>query len=426
MRILMFTNTYTPHVGGVARSVQSFVEGLRNRGHRVVVVAPPFDGLAGSEMDVIRVPALQHFNGSDFSVPVPVPGYLYSIIRNLDPDVVHSHHPFLLGDTALRVASYWNVPVVFTYHTRYELYTHYVDAESSVLPHFVQGLATGYANLCDATVAPSETLAGILREQGVRGDIRVIPTGIDLTGFASGRRDRFREAFRMASNAFVVGHVGRLAPEKNLSLLCRAVGRVLTARPEARFLVVGAGPESDNIKAMMAENGVADRVHLTGVLQGQDLADAYHAMDAFAFTSVTETQGLVLVEAMACGVPVVALDAPGVRDVMQDGITGYLVDGPDPERMAAAIERIATWSAAERGQITAGLSATVQEFTRDRSVKRLCDLYEMLCIKRALQGTPDEGVLANVMRRLREEYRLVANWTGALDQALFDRGGGRP
>src|SRR3982750_4419142 len=125
MRVVMMTNTYLPHVGGVARSVESFSTALRSAGHSVKVVAPDFPGEAENESDVIRVPAIQRFNGGVFSGRLPVPGLLTEPLDRFQPDLVHAHHPFLLGDTALRVASGRGLPLVFTHHTLYEEYTHY-------------------------------------------------------------------------------------------------------------------------------------------------------------------------------------------------------------------------------------------------------------------------------------------------------------
>jgi glycosyltransferase involved in cell wall biosynthesis len=134
MNLLMMTNTYSPFVGGVARSVESFTEEFRRRGHRVMVVAPASPGAHKSEADVLRIPAIQKFNGSDFSLRLPVPGFLFSALEKFRPDVVHSHHPYLLGDTALRISALRNVPLVFTHHSMYEKFTHYVSGDSQGTP----------------------------------------------------------------------------------------------------------------------------------------------------------------------------------------------------------------------------------------------------------------------------------------------------
>src|SRR5688572_20475289 len=140
MNVVMMKNSSLAHVGGVARSVESFSAALREAGHKVMVVAPEFPDMSESETDVVRVPAIQRFNGSDFSVRLPVPGLLTDPLDRFQPDLIHAHHPFLLGDTALRVAAGRGVPLVFTHHTLYEEYTHYVSNESVALKRFVVDL----------------------------------------------------------------------------------------------------------------------------------------------------------------------------------------------------------------------------------------------------------------------------------------------
>ena len=159
MKILMFTNTYTPHVGGVARSVSELAAGLRRAGDEVLVVAPEYGNTAIEEPGVRRIPAVQNFAGSDFSVPLPLSPGLAEATEAFDPDIIHSHHPFLLGDTALRTASLLDVPVVFTHHTRYELYGHYVAQDSELLKRLALSLSLGYCDLCDGVIAPSRACA---------------------------------------------------------------------------------------------------------------------------------------------------------------------------------------------------------------------------------------------------------------------------
>ena len=160
MNICMMTNTYLPHVGGVARSVSTFAEEYRKLKHKVLVVAPEFAGKPLSKRAaaiVERVPAFQKFNGSDFSVKLPV--VATPKLDAFPADIIHAHHPFLLGDTAVRTAAAKNVPVIFTHHTRYEDYTHYVPFDSPTLKDVAINLSTHFANLCDGVIAPSESLA---------------------------------------------------------------------------------------------------------------------------------------------------------------------------------------------------------------------------------------------------------------------------
>ncbi|MGH8489918.1 MAG: glycosyltransferase, partial [Gammaproteobacteria bacterium] len=143
MNILMMTNTYAPHVGGVARSVEGLAGAFRARGHQVLVAAPLFKDTPENERGVIRFPAVKDFNGSAFSVPMPAPLRLVAALKQFRPEIIHSPHPFLLGGTALRVAAARRLPVVFTYHTMYEKYTHYAPGDSQTMKHFVMDLVRG-------------------------------------------------------------------------------------------------------------------------------------------------------------------------------------------------------------------------------------------------------------------------------------------
>lgn len=214
MNILILTNTFTPHVGGVARSVAAFAEEYRKRGHRVLIVAPEFPGMPREEVDVVRVAAIRNFNASDFSVALPPLAGLGERLDDFRPDIVHSQHPFLLGMTALRIARYRQLPLVFTHHTLYEQYTHYVPADSPAMKRFAIDLATRYANLCDHVFAPSESIRKLLLKRGVTRPVTVVPTGVCPEHFAQGDGAGVRERMGIPASAFVVGHLGRLAPER--------------------------------------------------------------------------------------------------------------------------------------------------------------------------------------------------------------------
>ncbi len=405
MNIVMMTNTYLPIVGGVAHSVATFAEDYRARGHRVLVVAPQTGNEPPDEVDVVRVPAIQHFNGSDFAAPLPAPGRLTEALDAFRPDLVHAHHPYLLGMTALRVARSRELPLVFTHHTRYELYTHYVPADSPAFRRFVIELATRYANLCDEVFAPSESIAHLLRERGVRSPIEVVPTGVDVPALAQGDGAAFRARLGIPPDAFVVGHLGRLAPEKNLEFLTEAVACFLRQNPRAVFLLVGLGPSEPAVRRILTAAGVLDRFHHAGVLRGRAVADAYHAMDVFAFASRSETQGMVLAEAMAAGVPVVGLDAPGVREVVRDRVNGRLLVEQTVNAFCGALHWLAGLPAEARARLHEGARATAREFSRDRCAERALAAYQRL---RAAHRPPRPAAEYEQWERLR--HLLRAEW----------------
>lgn len=414
MQIVMMTNTYLPMVGGVSRSVAGFTQAFRAAGHRVLVVAPTFPDQSLREEDVVRLPAIQRFHGSEFSVGLPLPGVLLPTLERFRPDIIHAHHPFLLGDTALRSAAHFNVPAVFTHHTMYEQYTHYLPGDSPAMRQFAASLATEFANLCDHVIAPSESVAAILRSRGVIVPITTIATGIDLEKFAVGRGDRGRGVRGIPPQACVVGHVGRLAAEKNLAFLARAVARVLRQRPDAWFLVVGSGPAEVEIRRACEAAEVAGRLRLAGRLDNQELADAYAAMDLFAFASLSETQGLVLAEAMATGTPVMALDAPGVRDVVIDGVNGRLLETADEEGFATATAELLDLPTQQRDEYRRQARATAESLSMPVCAEKVLRLYQGLLGRGHRGACRDPSLWAATLRRLEEEWMLLFGKGSAL------------
>jgi glycosyltransferase involved in cell wall biosynthesis len=421
MKICMMTNTYLPHVGGVARSVSTFAEEFVRQGHDVLVVAPQFDGKplpAKAEAMVERVPSLRNFNGSEFSVRLPLAAALSDRLEAFQADIIHAHHPFLLGDTALRVSMNKNVPIIFTHHTRYEDYTHYVPFSDTMKEVAIQ-IPTHFANLCDGVIAPSESLARMIRKRGVTAPIAVIPTGIDVRAFASADGARFRQRLEIPADSIVIGHVGRLALEKNLGYLAESVARYLEREPRARFLVVGDGPGREDLQQAFKERGVADRLLLAGKRTGRVLREAYRAMDVFAFASQSETQGMVVAEAMAAGVPVVALNASGVREVVRDGANGFLLPADaDPETFAGAIEKCA--APETRARLSEGAHATAAEFSREQSARRALAFYEETRrATRARRLLHHLSPWAALVQRVGLEWDLLSTRTQTVASAVF-------
>ncbi|WP_291319881.1 glycosyltransferase [Desulfonatronospira sp.] len=420
----MFTNTYLPHVGGVARSVDFFSQDLRKMGHEVLVIAPTFPGFSPGveeEGGVLRVPALQNFNGSDFSVRLPLPFTINRQLEKFRPDIIHSHHPYLMGDSALRMAMQHDLPLVFTHHTLYENYTHYVPLNSRRMQRFVVELSTKYANMCSMVVAPSESIALLLEERGVKTPMEVIPTGVDLDFFAAGNGAAFKEEYGLEKDQLVIGHVGRLAPEKNLEYLSRAVALYLQENPGAVFVVVGDGPSMEDIRAVFQDKGLSDRLILAGQKTGQGLADAYRAMDFFVFSSTTETQGMVLAEAMAAGNPVMALDASGVREVVRDGENGRLLDAHSSERdFAGALEEFAGDKSKQKEWRQNALK-TAASFSRESCARRMAGIYERVIESFVQKDTWASHELVSwdsVLKGIRAQWQLLSHKTRAAVSAF--------
>ncbi len=420
MRILMMTNTYFPIVGGLEQSVYSFSEEFKTLGHEVLIVTPTFEGMPIEEPGVIRIPAFQKFSGTIFSVNFPVSGLLTRLMKDFSPDMVHSHSPFFMGDFALRLSRQHAIPLVFTYHTMFEQYVHYWPVHNAGVKRFMVKLAAGYANLVDRVIAPSESVRNILLKRGVKTPVEVVPTGVDLERFSKGNGAAFREENQIPLDALVIGHTGRLASEKNLEFLINCLVELLKKDPRVHALIVGLGPSEIMIKDTFERAGLGKRLHLTGALHYQHLVDAYFAMDVFAFASLSETQGIVLVEAMAAGVPVVALDAPGVREVVEDHYNGRLLKEMDRKSFVDALLWVLSRSPEELKTIKQAARMTAQKYPIDSDAKRMLEIYEKLRLKKSISLGKKNSSQYLLLWRMKAEWDIYGNYIKSAATSVFE------
>ncbi len=415
----MITNTYLPHVSGVAQSVARFSDVYRKSGHETLIVAPTYEEQPVHEENVIRIPAVQHFNGSDLSVVLPVPRLLKNTLHQFSPELIHSHHPFLLGDTALRIAAARSLPLVYTYHTMYEQYTHYVPVHARNLANAVIKLTTGYANLCDHLIAPSNHVMRLLRDRGVNTPITVIPTGVDTKQYTENDHKDFRAQHHIPQEAFVAGHVGRLAPEKNVVFLAKAAAQFLQEYRDSYFVVAGQGAAQTEMQQVLRPYNVDARVRFVGALHATELMAAYNAFDVFCFASKSETQGMVLIEAMTAGVPVIALNVPPVDEVVQDAHNGLLVDNASaPHEFTAALMKFRSLVPERRKHMQFAARETAQQFDTRHCAMRALSLYEKVLDSNVTRNEFDETTWTGLLHVISEEWKIWANRMAAAAEAV--------
>jgi endonuclease/exonuclease/phosphatase family metal-dependent hydrolase/glycosyltransferase involved in cell wall biosynthesis len=423
MKILMMTNTYAPMVGGIEESIRSFTAEFERLGHQVFIVAPEGEGVPLDEVGVIRLRAIQNVNHSDFSIALPMSGLLQELMKNFTPDIIHCHHPFWIGNIALRLSSQFRIPLVFTYHTMFEQHMHYLPVQNDGVKRFIVELFAGFASLAQQVIVPSESVRAILLTRGVKSPIAVVPTGIDLQKFSQGDGKAARRRLGIPQDAVVIGHVGRLATEKNLEFLSRAVAAYLKKDAKTHFLVGGSGPLTDIIKKIFDDEGVGARIHLAGVLKGQGLLDAYHAMDVFAFASLSETQGLVLIEAMASGVPVVAIDAPGVREAVKDGHNGRLIFEENQNNFVEALGWCLNQPASEFQKMKENAKDATKEFATDLCAKKMLKIYQEIGVKEYVSPQRKDSAWDAMGERLKNEWDMFKNMMSAGGAAITDTKG---
>src|SRR5690349_15829375 len=312
------------------------------QGHNVFVFAQYDPNYQDEEPFIFRYPSLPLPLG-EISAAIPVSPFVDQLLPTLKLDVIHTHHPILLGQTAARKAAELGLPLVFTFHTQYWEYTHYVpfpqEAIQEFLKHAVHKWLRDFMQKCQHIIIPSESMKDILvREYGLEGRYTVIPTGTNLERFLSADGDALRKEKGWQDETILIS-VGRLAPEKNWETLLRAFAKVYPKHPNLRLILLGDGPAREDLQSLAAELEIAEHVSFMGSIPFGDIPSYLKAADAFSFASVTETQGPVTIEAMAAGLPIVAVDASGTRDIVEHGKEGFLVDN-DADALAKGLHQL--------------------------------------------------------------------------------------
>lgn len=330
LRVAMFTNNYLPFIGGVPISIERLRSGLKRLKDNVFVVAPGY-GQGQSDDDpnqIVRTPSLFSFGDkSEFRFANIFSGYVRRKVKRFKPDIIHSHHPFWIGSLGVYMARRLKVPVVYTYHTRLEHYAHFVFLPGSlfrnIIAHF---LVRRFANKCDSVIVPTQSTEEYLRMIGVKSSIYVQPTGIEYDRFQQ-RDERaiaeLKQQQQLANHTVFVS-VARLSNEKNIDFMLEALAELKQQTTEPfKLLMIGDGHQRQRLQQKSDDLGLANIVKFVGAIPPEEMATWYQLGDAFLFASQSETQGMVILEAMAAGLPVVAVRSSGIDDVVVDAVNGY-------------------------------------------------------------------------------------------------------
>lgn len=408
--VAFFTNNYLPFVGGVTRSIELYHRHLKQQGARLRIYAPEYEGAHEDSPEVRRIISLTGFSNSDFSIPMPLSFKPLVDFRNEVFDLVHAHHPFFLGEMGMRMARSERLPLVFTYHTRYEQYTHYAPVNEDTAVRTITKHANDFCELCDLVIAPTQDMLRHLRERGVTTDIEVLPTGVEMEAYRKADPAATRRRTGVAPEAPMLLHVGRLAKEKNEDFLIHAIVRVLEEVQDAVLVVAGDGEKRKDMEQYVAQRGnLRERVKFLGTQEVEELIPLYRAADLFVFSSVSETQGMVLVEAMAGGTPVIAIDADAIRDMVRDDENGRLLaEGSSEEEYARAVVE-ALKDPQRRAQWAEGAIKTAEAFDMPKLAARLMDCYramKMLPLHRLKEGTMSFGLVGSYLGTVWEKLLL--------------------
>lgn len=329
LKIILCTNNYLPFIGGVPISIYRLYRSLKSKDHHVKIIAPSYsDNNTDHEKDIFRCPPILFYKKfENFPIPNPFSPALRKAFSSWKPDIVHIHHPFWLGRAGLRMAKRAGIPVIYTYHTRFEKYANYAPVPSivfkNILAHYI---IKKFANRCDGVIVPTYSAEEYLRNLGVSAMVETIPTGIDTIVFENvdlEKAKNLRRSFASEKEKLLVS-VSRLSPEKNLYFLLDGLKQVWSqSRVPFHCLLIGDGIERADLENYAEKKSMASFITFTGKILPEEMPLYYTAADLFVFTSTSETQGMVLLEAMAGGCPVVAVRSSGIADVIKNDVNGF-------------------------------------------------------------------------------------------------------
>lgn len=343
MNIGIFTDTYSPQVNGVVSSILTLEQQLLAKGHNVYVFTISHPKADDSKSYVYRFPSMPFVFLKDHRV-----GMLYSTkmvrqIKKLKLDIILSQTEFSLGLFAKMMSKKMHIPIIHTYHTMYEEYMHYISKGVEFSPELARKYSKKFCNSVDGVIAPTEKTRKLLSSYGVTTPIRVIPTGIDFSPFDPKNYSKeeisdLKQSYDISPEDPIVLFIGRVAKEKSIDIIVKAFPLLLSKVPKAKLLIVGDGPEKQNLVSLASELGILDSIIFAGMQPWNTIGKFYQLGTIFVSASTSETQGLTFAEAMAASLPVVARRDESISGLIQDNYNGKLFE--TYEELAKILEKI--------------------------------------------------------------------------------------
>lgn len=413
MKIGFFTDGFLPQPNGVSTSVSESARELERRGHEVFIIAPKFPGYTDQTANVIRIPSVRVSKQPETRLGFSLPNRSLKKILSIEFDIIHGHSGGPVTLLGWEIARLKKIPFVGTYHTLWNRYTHYFLKGKIVTPKMMEQATKIFANRIDHLIAPTKRVEKELRSYGVKKPISVVPSGIDVEKFRHGEPGILREKLALQNEPILL-FVGRLSREKSVDFLLKMFKEVLKKAPNAHLVLIGEGTDRKKLERLANRLGIQKRVHLLGEIGIEDINRVYKDATVFVFSSTTETQGLVILEALSAGVPVVAVDDPAY-ECIKNGENGFLVKKDKNEFASKVLSIIGNQDLRQKLSNNALVSA--EQFSVKATVDSLENIYFKL-----LEASNQESVQRIMDQNARKERFLVINiafWTTVIATRLF-------
>ena len=387
MRIAFFTNCYKPLVNGVVTSISSLKEAYERKGHEVYIFAPRVEDYLDQEKNVFRYRSVNLTKKVKYPIAIPLSFRAKKVITEFNPDIIHIHHPFVLSSAAMMYGGELGIPKILTLHTQYEQYAYYAAPIPQIIAQeAIKIIVSNLANKTDCITTPSKSMKELVKSYGIKNRIEVIPNAIRLISFKEDdelKRAEIKKKYNLKENDKIVLFVGRVASEKSIDKIIKALAIIKKRNSgKEKLLIVGNGPAMDELKQLTRTLKVEEDVIFAGTVSYEEIQHYYKMAYVFTIASTTETFGIVTIEALASGVPVVAVKAPGATDILTDGMDGLLVDD-DVEKIANALEKIIK-EPELREKLSQGALKTSEKYSIDTISERMLNLYrEVIEIKKS-------------------------------------------
>ena len=372
MNVAIFTNAYKPIISGVVNCIDLMRQHLIKKGHKVFLFAPEFSGYKDKDENVYRYPSINLTNKVKFPLPITIFPIAEKIMTTEKIDVIHCHHPFVLGEEGARWAERLKIPLFFTFHTQYEQYAHYIPLPENLVKSAAKYVVSSYTKKCSVIITPGTAIVEQLREYGITKNVVHMNNSISLDAFRNLDREKIRKKYNIAENEKLLVYIGRMAQEKNIPFMIDCFEKIKTEIP-SRLMIIGEGPELESFVLYVKNKGLEKDIIFPGRVEYNEIPEYYAVAQAFIMTSTTEVKPLALLEAMASGLPIIAVNACGVSDTVIDGFNGLLT-GENKEEFVNAVVKVISDETLLQKMSENSINVS-KEYCADNLTERLISLY---------------------------------------------------